>query len=261
MWELFTKCVTSTIKIGPTVSVMIAFLGNFFEQDPFFYMFKAIMPVKGMDYHSYTIAAVRFIVTATCTFEFAWMAAFVIAVMIGVVDFFLTLILQLEKLDFILILRVYAMTHYFLHSTQEFFDVAIGMLLGGAMVTAIIALYLSISAYTLVPVAVYWMFPFVAITSVCLLQIFLITIIYVSEESTTTIMKLKKLLSSPPQVQIGKRINWRKLWKRRITAVRPFEFYAGVFDHRVHKLGKCTKIAMIETISDFTISALLAKRE
>lgn len=123
-----------------------------------------------------------------------------------------------------------------------------------------IALYLSISAYTLIPVSVYWMFPTLSVIGVCFLEVLLIPFIYMSEESTVIIQRLKILPATMPQFVATQRFDHRKLGRKRIRTMRPFVVYAGLWDYRFHKLGKSTKSTIIEKISSFTISALLAKR-
>lgn len=187
---------------------------------------------------------------------------FVIAVAAGVVDFFLTLIQEItqEKLHFGLAIRVYAMMHLVLRSAQGLTDLGISLVITALMSSSIIALYLSFSIYTLVPLAIYWLVPFIAVTSLGLLQVLVLPFIYMHEESAFVILKIKFVPISLPQSLAGKPFNLRKLVSRRIRTMRPFTFYAGLYDYRFLKLWRSTNIAIIENISGITISTLLASR-
>lgn len=199
----------------------------------------------------------------TCNFEFFWMVIFVYVVVAGIVDILLKIIGQLTrgKLTFGLNLRVYAMMHVVIRSAQGLLDFAMSSFIAGLMGATIIALYLSISSYSLIPVAIYWMFPNAAVISISILQILVIPFIYMCEESAAIILKLKIVPAYVSQNVVGNPINVRKLVRRRINAMRPFAFYAGLFDYRFHKLVKSSKLSIIDTISGVTVSALLAKRK
>ncbi|OXA39951.1 hypothetical protein Fcan01_25394 [Folsomia candida] len=106
----------------------------------------------------------------------------------------------------------------------DFFDLvtSITALMGATS----IALYLSISAYTLIPVSVYWMFPTLSVIGVCFLEVLLIPFIYMSEESTVIIQRLKILPATMPQFVATQRFDHRKLGRKRIRTMRPFVVYA-----------------------------------
>lgn len=260
MLELFTDVNVLVMLSCPFFSVLLSFFGTCFELDPFYFVSKAFLPSHILQNHSIKIFAARFIITTTCIFDFTWMAALAYVLVYGTVDFMFTVINHLTrgKLSFKLTRLTYAMVNLYLRCQQGLSDCAMSSFIASLMGTTIIASYLSISAYTVTPGAIYWIFPYLDFCSVCILQILLTPFIYMLEGSTGIILNLKLLPAYLPQIEDGKPSNRRKLIRRQISALRPFTFYAGLFDYRFHKLEKSTKISIIANIAMFTITALLA---
>lgn len=261
--ELFNHLSVLSIRVCPVLSVIIAFFGTGFELDPFFFVFNVFIPNHILQNYSFTIAPVRFILSAICILEFVRIAAFAYVVVSGLVDFILTIMGNStgDKLSFGTALRVYAMAQVVIRSTHALCDLAMSSFISSLMGATIIALYLSISAYALIPFTIYWLFPCIAVCCVCFVQILLISFIYLCEQSATIIQKLKVRPVRVPQFETANPFNLRKLMRRKINAMRPFTFNPGLFDYRFHQFGKRTKIAIIENICNFTVSALLAKRD
>lgn len=223
-------------------------------------MFEAYLPSQILRNNSFIISAVRLILSITGIFEFFWISTFLTVVVIAVVDYILTLTGQLSRgqISLGLTLRVYGMVHLILQSAQGPLDFATTSLVATLMGACIMALYLCISAYTLIPITIYWMYPCIVTSCVCCLQILVFPLIYMHEESSAININLRMVPAKVPQLMVAKRFNLRKLVRRKIKTMRPFTFYAGLFDYRFHKLQRCTKLAIIESISDYTITALLA---
>lgn len=258
--ELFSRLVVLKLRISPSLSTVIAFFTTYFELDPFFFMFEAFLPSQVFQNHSFTIAVVRFILSTVGNYEFFWVVSFVYVVVLGLVDLIHTQVGKLARgeISFGMTLRVYAMVHLVLRSTQRLCDLAITAFLAGLMGAAIIALYLYLSSYNLVPIAMFWVFPCIAIGAISFLQILVIPFIYMCEVSTEAILKLRIEPVNVPQFEVGNPSKLRKLARRKINALRPFTFYAGLFDYRFYELGKGIKIGIIDNIPGFTITALLA---
>ncbi len=262
MVELFTQVAALLIRLFPTIPVFIGFAATIFELDPFFFVFKAYLPDQMFCNHQLKIVLLRFILSATCVFEFLWIVAFMYVAANGTVDVIFTIMGKLTygKLSFEFTFRIYSITHVVLRSAQRLTDFAAGLLITALMGATIIALYLSISGYTLIPASIYWIFPCISFVTVSSLEIILIPFIYVYEGSTVIILKLKITPVNIPKFKVGISYNLWKLMHMRISTMRPFVFYVGVYDYRFQKLCEHTKGAIIEKISSFTISALLAKR-
>lgn len=260
--ELLTHLAVLLLKLCPIFCVVICFLATCFQLDYYFFLFQAFLPSRTFLNHSSTIAGVRFILFTICHYEFFWTVSFAYSVVTGIVDVTLTVlwVLTRKNVVFEFTLRIYAMIHLVLRSAQGLCDFAITSFLAGLMGATIMASYLSISAYSLVPLAMYLIYPSIVISAICSLHLLLVPFTSMCEESTATIVKLKILPATVPESGFCKLIKRRKLMVREIAATRPFALYAGMFDYRFHKLEKPTKIAIIEKICGFTISALLAKR-
>lgn len=251
------------IRICPILSVFIGFASTLFELEPFFFVAKAYIPDQMFHNHSFKIASIRLILSTICQFAFFWDVAFMYVIGTGMVDVILTIMGKLTcgKISFTLTFNVYSMLHLFLRSYQGFMDLGLFLFVTTLMGVTIISLYLSISAYSLILGSVFWIFPVVAVASVCFLEVLLVPFIYMCEESTMIILKLKIMPATIPNVLVGKYFNPRKLVRKRINTMRPFAWYAGLWDYRFHKFRKSTKRAIIERLSSFTVSALLAKRK
>lgn len=220
--EVFTRIIVMTVRIFPVLSFIIGFSTTCFDLDPFLYVFRVFISP----------------------------------------DFVLFIIGKLKhgKLSIWVTFRVHDMVHLVAASVRKASDFVVGSELISLTSSAIIGLYLAITTYAFIPIQVYWMFPVVAIGSMSFLQILLIPFIYQHEESMGIIQNLKMALVEVPKVIIGRDFDQRKLVRMRIRVMRTFTFYAGAFDYRFIKLEKSTKISIIDYISGFRISALLAHR-
>lgn len=230
--------------------------------DPFFYVFQAIIPNRIFQNNSIMISILRCFLSIIPLFEFFQVVSLLLAGGNCAVDFFLTFIGAQKQgnLSVLMALRIHDMAHIVLASGQTIFDIAITELLGLTMVTGIITWYLTITAYDLIPMAIYWVVPFIAVSIVGVVQVLLVPLTEVKEASSVAIEKMKISLENIANFCTGKEFSLRKFWRMRMTAMRPPTLYAGMFDHRFLQLDRSTKVSFIENMVSFIISALLAKR-
>lgn len=261
----FTRCAVFFMRLFPISFTLVGLVSVlFFKLDPFYYVFEDILPSKIFQNHQILISTIRCILSIIPLLEFFQIASFLYVAGNVAVDFLLILIRQYTrgKMSVTATFRVHDMGHIVLAFSQKLSDVAIAGLLGLTMISGIITWYLTIVAYNLIPLTIYWVVPFIAVADVSVVQIILIPLTYMSEASHVAIQKFKIVPEQVPNLSscFGVKFSPRRCLRMRIRAMRKLILYAGMFDYRFLQLDKQTKVSFIENLVAFTISAILAKR-
>lgn len=123
---------------------------------------------------------------------------------------------------------------------------ALLMLIG--MVLSILCNFASIKLRHSIPMPFFLFFPIVAAIIPIIINALVPTAIQCRSLSEELLHKWRRRLPLP----------WKSLMKRKLAASKPIIFYAGLFGFHFFPLKKDTKSTYYDTISNFTISAILA---
>lgn len=147
--------------------------------------------------------------------------------------------------------KAYNMWNTLLLSMQEFTDVIAACLLATLQVVGILAWYLTLAGWEIMPFFVYGFFPVCAAVVPAIVQVTFVPFTKLWDGSKEWIKSMKL---APLSMRVGE----RKFVMKKLYTLRPLSVYAGILDHRFFPLSKSTKKRFIEEMISFTIEVLLA---
>lgn len=204
------------------------------------------------------LAILRYMMALCSGFCFARMACLGIVVSNGIIYCLLTLMDAITgrwAVPFRTLLKAHDMIQIMLSTARCYMDIVLGGILSVLELCGILLWYGTFALHSVVPMPLYLTGSFPGVVLVAVVQIMLTPFAYIREVSKYWVehvvphdlLKLS-VLTHPV---------YRKAVEKKLKTLRPFTFYAGVFDYRFFGVQSSTKVTL-KSMIDFTITALMA---